>query len=92
MLSFSGFRILAVILSRLHLEDVGNDAVNSDVTYQAGEEKLLCDAGVHEAQGRETSQDTGQPEETNTQQVQQSNVHQRQQCGTFRESPLLQWY
>lgn len=56
--------VLAVILSRLHLQDVGNDAVNRDVTYQAGEEELLCDAGVHEAQGWETSQDTGQPGET----------------------------
>lgn len=60
-LSVCGVRVLAVILSRLHLEDVGNDAVNGDVTYQASEEELLCDARVHEAQRRETSQDTGQP-------------------------------
>ncbi len=58
--------VLAVILSRLHFEDVGNDAVNRDVTYQASEEELLCDAGVHEAQGRETSQDPGQPGGKNT--------------------------
>lgn len=42
-------RVLAVIFSCLHLQNVGNDAVDGDVTYQAGEKELLRDAGVHEA-------------------------------------------
>lgn len=57
-------RVLAVIFSCLHLQDVGNDAVNGDVTYQAGEKELLCDAGVHESQGWETCQYAGQPGKT----------------------------
>ena len=72
--SFCRIRVLAVVLGRLHLEDVRNDAVNRDVTYQASEEELLCDARVHEAQGWETSQDTGQPGETNRQQILQSHL------------------
>ena len=66
---FCGIRVLAVIFSRLHLEDVGNYTVNGDVTYQASEEELLCDTRVHEAQGGETSQDTGHPGEADTQHV-----------------------
>lgn len=62
--SASGLAVLAVVLGRLHLEDVGNDAVDGDVTDQACEEELFRDAGVHEAEGWETSQDTGQPAET----------------------------
>lgn len=73
-MSFCRVRVLAVILSRLHLEDVGNDAVNRDITYQASEKELLCDARVHEAQGWETSQDAGQPGETSTQQLLQSHL------------------
>lgn len=61
-------RVLAVIFSCLHLQNVGNDAVNGDVTYQAGEEELLCDAGVHESQGWETCQYTGQPGKTESSQ------------------------
>lgn len=57
-------RVLAVIFSCLHLQNVGNDAINGDVTYQAGEKELLCDAGVHESQGWETCQYTGQPGKT----------------------------
>lgn len=57
-------RVLAVIFSRLHLQNVGNDAVNGDVTYQASEKELLCDAGIHESQGWETCQYTGQPGKT----------------------------
>lgn len=53
-------RVLAVIFSCLHLQNVGNDAVDGDVTYQAGEKELLCDAGVHEAQGWEARKYTGQ--------------------------------
>lgn len=63
-MSFCRVTVLAVVLCCLHLENVGNDAVNRDITYQASEEKLLSDAGVHEAQGWETSQDTGQPGKT----------------------------
>lgn len=63
--SASGVRVLAVVLSCLHLEYVGNDAVDGDVTDQTCEEELFRDAGVHEAEGRETGQDTGQPAETN---------------------------
>lgn len=58
-------RVLAVIFSCLHLQNVGNDAVNGDVTYQAGEKELLCNAGVHESQGWQTCQYTGQPGKTN---------------------------
>lgn len=54
-MSFCRVRVLAVILSCLHLENIGNDAVNRDITYQACEEELLCDTGVHETQGGETS-------------------------------------
>lgn len=57
-------RVLAVIFSCLHLQNVGNDAINGDVTYQAGEKELLCDVGVHESQGWETCQYTGQPGKT----------------------------
>lgn len=64
-MSFRRVTVLAVVLSCLHLENVGNDAVNGDITYQTCEEELLCDAGVHEPQGWETSQDTGQPAKTN---------------------------
>lgn len=64
-MSFCRVTVLAVVLSCLHLENVGNDAVNGDITYQTSEEQLLCDAGVHEPQGWETSQDTGQPAKTN---------------------------
>lgn len=64
-MSFRRVTVLAVVLSCLHLENVGNDAVNGDITYQTSEEELLCDAGVHEPQGWETSQDTGQPAKTN---------------------------
>lgn len=62
--SLGGVAVLAVVLGRLHLEDVRNDAVDGDVTNQAGEEELLRDGRVHEAQGGETSQDAGQPGDT----------------------------
>lgn len=62
--SFRMIRVLAVIFSCLHLQNVGNDAINGDVTYQAGEKELLCDVGVHESQGWETCQYTGQPGKT----------------------------
>lgn len=62
--SFCMVRVLAVIFSCLHLQNIGNDAVNGDITYQAGEKELLCDARVHESQGWETCQYTGQPGKT----------------------------
>lgn len=54
-------RVLAVVLGRLHLEDVRDDAVDGHVANQAGEEELLRDARVHEAQGRQAGEDAGQP-------------------------------
>lgn len=66
-MSASGVTVLAVVLGCLHLEYVGNDAVDGDVADQACEEELFRDAGVHEAEGGETSQDAGQPAETKPQ-------------------------
>lgn len=63
-MSFCRVTVLAAIFSCLHLENIRNDAVNRDVTYQACEEELLCDTGVHETQGWETSQDAGQSGKT----------------------------
>lgn len=63
-ISFCMVRVLAVIFSCLHLQNVGNDAVDGDITYQASEKELLCDAGVHETQGWETRQYTRQPGKT----------------------------
>lgn len=60
--SVAGIRVLAVVLGRLHLKDVGNDAVDGDVSYQASEEELFCDAGVHEPQRRQSGQDPSQSE------------------------------
>lgn len=73
--SASGLAVLAVVLSCLHLEYVGNDAVDGDVTDQACEEELFRNAGVHEAEGWETSQDTGQPAETKQRLVEFFSLH-----------------
>lgn len=54
-------RPLAVVVGGLHLEDVGDDAVDLHVPDEAGEEELLCDGGADEPEGRETQQQLGQP-------------------------------
>lgn len=54
-------RPLAVVVGGLHLEDVGDDAVDLHVPDEAGEEQLLCDGGADQPEGRETQQQLGQP-------------------------------
>lgn len=54
-------RPLAVVVGGLHLEDVGDDAVNLHVPDEAGKEQLLGDGGADQPQGRQTQQQLGQP-------------------------------
>lgn len=54
-------RRLAVVVGGLHLEDVGDDAVDLHVPDEAGEEELLGDGGADQPEGRETQQQLGQP-------------------------------
>lgn len=54
-------RALAVVVGGLHLEDVGDDAVDLNVPNEAGKEQLLCDGGADQPEGRETQQQLGQP-------------------------------
>lgn len=42
---------LAVVVGRLHFEDVGNDAVDLDVPDETGEKELLSHRSAHEPQG-----------------------------------------
>lgn len=55
-------RRLAVVVGGLHLEDVGDDAVDLHVADEAGEEELLGDGGADQPEGRETQQQLGQPD------------------------------
>lgn len=55
-------RRLAVVVGGLHLEDVGDDAVDLHVADEAGEEQLLGDGGADQPEGRETQQQLGQPD------------------------------
>ena len=52
---------VVLIFFRLHLEDVGDDAVDLDVPDEAGEEKILQSLGVEGAEGREKQQQPGEP-------------------------------
>lgn len=52
---------LAVVICGLHLEDIGDDAVDLNVTNESSEEQLLCDRCTDEPQGREPQQQLGQP-------------------------------
>ena len=63
---------LAVVLCRLHLQDVRDNAVDGYVPDEAREEQLLCDVGTHQSQGWETQQDPGQSAGQHA--VQQRNV------------------
>ena len=40
---------LEVVFGSLHAQDVGDDAVDLDVSDESGEEEFLHDAGVEEA-------------------------------------------
>lgn len=55
-------RRLAVVVSGLHLEDIGDDAVDLYVPDEAGEEQLLGDGGTDQPESRETQQQLGQPD------------------------------
>ena len=52
---------MILILFRLHLEDVGDDAVNLDVADQAGEEEVLQGVGMKRAKGGEKKKEPLKP-------------------------------
>lgn len=52
---------LAIVLCCFHFEDVGDDAVNGDVSDEPGKEQFLGDAGAHQPQRGQAHQDPGQP-------------------------------
>lgn len=52
---------LAVVISGLHFQDVGDDAVNLHVANEASEKQLLCYCCTYEPKGWETQQQLGQP-------------------------------
>lgn len=43
---------MAVVISGVHFEDVGDDAVNLDVSDEAGEKQLFSHGSVHQTEGR----------------------------------------
>lgn len=53
---------LAVVVGGLHLEDIGDDAVDLHVPDEAWEEQLLGDGGADQPESRETQQQLGQPD------------------------------
>ena len=52
---------MVLIFFRLHLEDVGDDAVNLDVPDEAGEEEILQRLRVERPEGREEEEEPGEP-------------------------------
>ena len=52
---------MILIFFRLHLEDVGDDAVYLDVADQTGEEKILESLWVEGPEGREKKKQPGEP-------------------------------
>ena len=52
---------MVLVLPRLHLEDVGDDAVDLDVADEAGEEEVLEGVGVEGAEGGEEEEEAGEP-------------------------------
>ena len=52
---------MVLIFFRLHLEDVGDDAVYLDVPDEAGEEEILQSLRVERPEGREKEEEPGEP-------------------------------
>ena len=52
---------MILIFFRLHLEDVGDDAVNLNVPNEAGEEEILHSLRVEGPQGGEEEEESGEP-------------------------------
>lgn len=52
---------LAIVLCCFHFENVGDDAVNGDISNEPSKEQFLGDAGAHQPQRGQANQDPGQP-------------------------------
>ena len=52
---------MILIFFRVHLEDVGDDAVYLDVADQTGEEQILESLRVQRPEGREKEKQPGEP-------------------------------
>lgn len=50
---------LAIVIGRLHFEDVRDDTVDLHIANEPREKQLLCDSGTDQPEGRKTQQQLG---------------------------------